>query len=1295
MEISEAQTSPPAALDQEAGNMTGHVETSTETACPSPATHSTTQKQRDGSVVSAMTEEPLDGLALQDPLAGSMLSTGTSPTVDGDVPEQVVLEEKDENVSGTDEPVVTTVDSSTKEEASAALSSVPSETDSASNEAETPLVVTTESPETDSVVSMSAVPDPPPSLKVETTHRAKARTVAADTMGDEESTTTDYIQSPEVQNAIVERSPGGRYVRFMEKLGSGASKDVYRAYDTQEGIEVAWNVVNLSGVPKSERNRIVNEVRLLERLHHRNIISFHGSWVNRERQEVNFVTEILSSGTLKSFIAKVQVIRWKIAKRWAVQILKGLEYLHSQDPPVIHRDLKCENIFINGTSGDLRIGDLGLSTVHRNERVLSVLGTPEFMAPDMYEESSYDEKVDIYAFGMCMLEIFTKEIPYRECKNPAQIYKKVSSGEPPEVLSRLQSQHAREFVILCLGYRDDNGRYVRPSATELLQHPFLVKRTNDDDEVVVDRPLHERVITEAGESSVSPNGSPSSRPPASGAGDSGKVSNSTPPARGDGRGDDSTIRTHPQRTHSSNSLEEYDGDTFEEMPQSETNMKKVKVMMGRGQELEEDESSSRREDRDSGGVASHNAADTAPQDPKTSGQYLVAAAVLGNESQNTRPYPDDVLKLVITLPVEGQTQNVQFDFHLVEDDPVKVAKEMVGELGIPQGAVLEISGTISALACAARMKVDKFNSGMQNAHGQLHPHTQQGIVQQGQLQHHMDQSQLVSQQSVGQGTPQQGNVDQGGQMPVQQVSQQPMYMQSQNATYMNPGTDAQVPSQPVHPHQAQMPQLQPVAYSHQHHAQPAHQQGQSLHMSMMQPTQQPHAEQMGHGAPHQMIPQHSHAMMSQGGIGQSHGAGNVGQSQQGTPQPAHMMGVHHQQSVGAQHSSLQGMVPQNGTVQAGLSHAMSQQPGVSQANATNTQAVAQHASGNGVSGQQGTSYPGVANGAQIPQHAHVQRQGSPAIQPEIAGVDTASQQGSVVSAPMAPGSAGASQQGTLPASQGQGPVPQVLNMPGHEVPPLQNSYAGPAPSQSAVPASIPSQVIAVPAGGGNDDGSNSQILPGSPQAGSTVPSNHVQRTTSITAVSNEPIPLHGNRQRSLSASQDISIQMDEFGDEGDPGLQEELRKLEDDYQRTLQRAQKVFDNRMDNLQRSQIEREAQHQKIIEKHEKDRAEYERRLAQEAEQQSRRIEQLQREWDRKREMLAQAKRKKAEDVGKVNGTNALNVIQERQQPGPLPQQSTVGMHRRTDSAASSSNASLPLLQTEQSQQQSDTTDGGVDR
>lgn len=313
------------------------------------------------------------------------------------------------------------------------------------------------------------------------------------------------IIQPNFQNDhdISEQSPQGRYVRFVEKLGSGAYKDVYRAYDTIEGIEVAWNQVNLSGLPKGDKARIINEVRLLERLHHANIISFHGSWVNREKEQVIFVTEMLSSGTLKSFINKVKVIRWKIAKRWAIQILKGLEYLHSQDPPIIHRDLKCDNIFINGATGDLRIGDLGLSTViSRKTKVLSVLGTPEFMAPELYDEN-YDEKVDIYAFGMCLLEMFTKEVPYRECRNPAQIYKKVTNHIAPASLARVKSKEARDFIILCLGtLNSQTGQYDRPSASELLRHPFLDKRSDDESEVEVTPPGPETVLECSGDTAT-------------------------------------------------------------------------------------------------------------------------------------------------------------------------------------------------------------------------------------------------------------------------------------------------------------------------------------------------------------------------------------------------------------------------------------------------------------------------------------------------------------------------------------------------------------------------------------------------------------------------------------------------------------------------------------------------------------------------------------------------------------------------------------------------------------------------
>uniref|UniRef100_H3BWD0 Protein kinase domain-containing protein n=1 Tax=Tetraodon nigroviridis TaxID=99883 RepID=H3BWD0_TETNG len=110
---------------------------------------------------------------------------------------------------------------------------------------------------------------------------------------------------------------------------------------------------------------------------------------------------------------------------------------------ILHRDLKCDNIFITGPSASVKIGDLGLATLKKASFVKSVIGrtpcrcrllsgTPEFMAPEMYEEK-YDEAVDVYAFGMCILEMATSEYPYSECQNAAQIYRKVTKeGEPPQ-----------------------------------------------------------------------------------------------------------------------------------------------------------------------------------------------------------------------------------------------------------------------------------------------------------------------------------------------------------------------------------------------------------------------------------------------------------------------------------------------------------------------------------------------------------------------------------------------------------------------------------------------------------------------------------------------------------------------------------------------------------------------------------------------------------------------------------------------------------------------------------------------
>ncbi|KAL6979008.1 Serine/threonine-protein kinase wnk4 [Sarracenia purpurea var. burkii] len=155
-------------------------------------------------------------------------------------------------------------------------------------------------------------------------------------------------------------------------------------------------------------------------------------------------------------------------KIWARQILSGLIYLHGHDPPVIHRDIKCDNIFVNGHLGQVKIGDLGLAAILRGSHTAhSVIGTPEFMAPELYDES-YNELVDVYSFGMCMLEMLTSEYPYSECTNPAQIYKKVTSGKLPRAFYKIQDLEAQQFVGKCL-----QSASQRLSAKELLLDPFL------------------------------------------------------------------------------------------------------------------------------------------------------------------------------------------------------------------------------------------------------------------------------------------------------------------------------------------------------------------------------------------------------------------------------------------------------------------------------------------------------------------------------------------------------------------------------------------------------------------------------------------------------------------------------------------------------------------------------------------------------------------------------------------------------------------------------------------------------
>eukprot|EP01130_Rhizamoeba_saxonica_P015521 TRINITY_DN698_c0_g1_i1.p1 TRINITY_DN698_c0_g1~~TRINITY_DN698_c0_g1_i1.p1 ORF type:complete len:439 (-),score=100.13 TRINITY_DN698_c0_g1_i1:188-1504(-) len=177
----------------------------------------------------------------------------------------------------------------------------------------------------------------------------------------------------------------------------------------------------------------------------------------------------MSSGSLKTFLKKSGKVPKPVIKLWSKQILEGLDYLHSHNPPIIHRDIKLDNIFIGGTSGIVKIGDMGLAR-NVTKAPMTCTGTPQFMAPDYFLGGEYNESVDIWAFGMCLIEMVTLDYPYYEYEQHYQIYKALSENVMPRSLAKIIDEDIVVFIAYCLDIPEK-----RLTCKQLLKQPFLIE----------------------------------------------------------------------------------------------------------------------------------------------------------------------------------------------------------------------------------------------------------------------------------------------------------------------------------------------------------------------------------------------------------------------------------------------------------------------------------------------------------------------------------------------------------------------------------------------------------------------------------------------------------------------------------------------------------------------------------------------------------------------------------------------------------------------------------------------------
>ncbi|PPS16782.1 hypothetical protein GOBAR_AA03787 [Gossypium barbadense] len=178
------------------------------------------------------------------------------------------------------------------------------------------------------------------------------------------------------------------------------------------GSDVAVKVFSKQEYSDDVIDSFRQEVSLMKRLRHPNVLLFMGAVTSPQR--LCIVTEFLPRGSLFRLLQRnTTKLDWRRRVHMALDIARGMNYLHHCNPPIIHRDLKSSNLLVD-KNWIVKVGDFGLSRL-KHETYLTTKtgkGTPQWMAPEVLRNEPSDEKSDIYSFGVILWELATEKIPW-------------------------------------------------------------------------------------------------------------------------------------------------------------------------------------------------------------------------------------------------------------------------------------------------------------------------------------------------------------------------------------------------------------------------------------------------------------------------------------------------------------------------------------------------------------------------------------------------------------------------------------------------------------------------------------------------------------------------------------------------------------------------------------------------------------------------------------------------------------------------------------------------------------------
>lgn len=200
--------------------------------------------------------------------------------------------------------------------------------------------------------------------------------------------------------------------KLQEVIGSGTYGNVYKA--TFMNNIVAVKVIDIQKIADNEHitekkiiQRIDREVKILKMIDHPYIVKLEDSFIKDNNYYI-----------IMEYIPGIELldkygIKEKKVKKYFKQICIAVRYCHSHDPPIVHRDLKLENILVDD-SDNIKIIDFGFANLQKSEKLDSLCGTLEYIPPELFEGQGYQGKpFDIWSLGIILFTIVSGKFPYQ------------------------------------------------------------------------------------------------------------------------------------------------------------------------------------------------------------------------------------------------------------------------------------------------------------------------------------------------------------------------------------------------------------------------------------------------------------------------------------------------------------------------------------------------------------------------------------------------------------------------------------------------------------------------------------------------------------------------------------------------------------------------------------------------------------------------------------------------------------------------------------------------------------------